>query len=45
VKGPVASERFKPQIVQISGYSPSELASIDLENDEDYWADRYATTV
>jgi hypothetical protein len=30
---------------EFEGYSPAELASIDLENDEDFWMERYGTTV
>lgn len=30
---------------EFDGYSPAELAKIDLENDEDFWMDKYGTTV
>jgi len=30
---------------EFEGYSPAELASIDLENEEDFWMERYGTTV
>jgi hypothetical protein len=30
---------------EFEGYSPAELANIDLENDEDFLMDKYGTTV
>jgi hypothetical protein len=30
---------------EFEGYSPAELASIDLENDEDFWMEKYGATV
>lgn len=30
---------------EFDGYSHAELASVDLENDEDFWMDRYGFTV